>query len=122
MTARPTTADIYEWCLYLEENWDGGSRFLAGQIAAALSALTADAERWHALMSSQRVRVIGSSGMVTPEGELKTPADGYVHIGVELWSLHGAPHPSAEFPQDRCREQLTFYVDFLRSRAPGAPT
>jgi hypothetical protein len=78
-----------------------------------------DAARWRALMSSQRVRVIGSAGLVDPTtGNLRMPPDGYIHIGIELWSLHNAPHPSKDFPQDRCREQLTFYADFLRLWPP----
>jgi len=81
-----------------------------------------DAARWRALMSSQRIRVIGSAGLVDAvTGEPRAPADGYAHIGVELWSLHRSAHPDPEFPQDRCREQLTFYVDFLRANPPVLP-
>lgn len=102
--------------------WNEGARDRAIAVwNARPSDADAAAERWRALMSSQRIRVIGSAGMVTPEGELKAPADGYVHIGVELWSLHRSSHPSTDFPQDRCQERLTFYVDLLRAAlASGA--
>ncbi len=75
-----------------------------------------DAERWRALMSSQRIRVIGSAGMYSMEADLRMPADGYMHIGVEFWSLHRSTHPSTEFPQEQCREALTFYADQLRGK------
>lgn len=94
-------------------------RNLLEELGGALLSAQEDARRWRALMGSQRVRVIGSAGLIDPETrEPRAPADGYMHIGVEIWSLHNAPHPSAEFPQDRCRAQLTAYVDFLAAQ-PG---
>lgn len=74
-----------------------------------------DAARWRALLSSQRIRVMGSAGFKSVDGEWLLPSDGYLHMGVEFWSLHNAPHPSEEFPQDRCRNQLIAYADYLRA-------
>ncbi|KAF0102191.1 MAG: hypothetical protein FD144_2626 [Rhodospirillaceae bacterium] len=82
-----------------------------------------DAARWRALMSSQRIRVMGSAGLRRDEaGNLTVRSDGHLHIGVEFWSVHESRHPSAEYPQERSREILTFYADFLRRRTPGAST
>jgi len=74
-----------------------------------------DAERWRALMASQRIRVMGSAGIYSMEADLRAPTDGYMHMGVEFWSLHRSVHPSKDFPQERCREALTFYADQLRA-------
>jgi hypothetical protein len=71
-----------------------------------------DAMRWRALMSSQRIRVMGGAGYKwTPDGE-PLMSEG-THIGVEFWSKHEAAHPSTEYPQDRCRKILTAYADSL---------
>lgn len=80
--------------------------------------LQRDAERWRALMSSQRIRVMGSAGFQRVDGKFIAPSvdHAYLHMGVEFWSVHESKHPSEEFPQDRCRDQLTAYVDHLRSR------
>jgi len=37
------------------------------------------AEMWDGLLSSQRIRIIGTAGMDSPEGE-------YRHFGMEIWS------------------------------------
>jgi len=91
----------------------------------ALSAASTDhtdAARWRALMSSQRIRVMGSAGLHRDQaGKLAARSDGRVHIGVEFWSIHDAPHPSAEFPQEGSREILTFYADFLRAQHGKRP-
>jgi hypothetical protein len=75
----------------------------------------ADAERWRALMSSQRIRIMGSAGFAKVDGQWK-PAREDLHMGVEFWSIHPAAHPSTEYPQDLCRAQLIAYVDELIRR------
>jgi len=90
-----------------EESWEENQK----RYEEVLSLLE-DATRWRALMSSQRIRVMGSAGMYENQ-ELRVPADGYMHMGVEFWSSHASAHPSTEFPQDASRKALTFYADVL---------
>lgn len=59
--------------------------------------LEADANKWRALISSERIRIMGYTH------DLK-------HIGLELWRKHRAKHPCEEFPQDECRAILEAYV------------
>jgi hypothetical protein len=79
-----------------------------------LDSLIEDAERWRALMSSQRIRVMGAAGMQWHKQEPVIVDFEHVHIGVEFWSTHSAAHPSREFPQEGCRAAFTAYADFLR--------
>lgn len=75
-----------------------------------------DAERWRALLSSQRVKFTALSGFKFADGatQLDPAADG-VHFSLEIWDVH----PSANDPkyaQDRCRDLLNAYVDELLRR------
>jgi hypothetical protein len=108
------------------EEWRSYSELVAAMrthlpaLLSALAGMREDAERWRALMASQRIRVMGSSGLYwDDDGRVHRRADGHMHLGVELWNQHEAPHPSAEFPQDRCRELLTFYVARVRADLAG---
>lgn len=69
-----------------------------------------DALRWRALMSSDRIRIMGSAGFDYTDSENPRPRNEYMHLGVEVWSRHSAKDDS-EFPQTRCRKLLTTYVD-----------
>ncbi len=42
-----------------------------------------DAERWRALLASDRIRMIGSAGLREPEG------NNYAHFGMEIWTKYG---------------------------------
>lgn len=87
------------------------------------AALREDAERWRALMASQRIRVMGSAGFHwrKPGEKIGVRPGDYMHIGVEFWNVHEAAHPSAEFPQEHSRELLTFYADRIRAKTNEAP-
>ena len=84
-------------------------------LVAEVERLREDAERWRALIASQRIRVMGSAGLYRDGDRHKKRSGGRMHLGVELWNVHDAPHPSAEFPQERSREMLIFYVDQIRA-------
>ncbi|MCF8533852.1 MAG: hypothetical protein K9G48_12670 [Reyranella sp.] len=87
-----------------------------------------DAARWRALMSSQRMHFMGSSGFdfhgmreaagrryFTAESTAK-PRDGsHLHFGMEFWDVHEA-HGDPEFPDHFERSLLTAYVDALIAR------
>jgi hypothetical protein len=76
--------------------------------------LVEDAERWRALMASQRIRIMGAAGWVLNSDGTRTRKNGPMHLGLELWSEHPAVHPSAEYPQGHCRALLVTYVDEIR--------
>lgn len=56
------------------------------------SADVVDARRWRALIGSARVRVLGSAGLMNPDGSDPNgnPWNGRAHIGLELWTRHEA--------------------------------
>jgi hypothetical protein len=62
-----------------------------------VEALTADAALWRGLMACQRVRTMGFTKDMN-------------HVGMEFWREHPAKHPSAEYPQDACRERITEFA------------
>jgi hypothetical protein len=62
-----------------------------------------DAERWRALMSCQRVRVLGSARL----GEENQ------HIGLELWENFPQVVPTNE----QSKAALTKFVDTIRKRS-----
>lgn len=71
-----------------------------------------DALRWRALMSSDRIRVMGGAGFDWKVPGTPEPTGDYMHLGVELWSRHTAKD-DPQYPQTRCRNLLTRYVDEL---------
>ncbi len=50
-----------------------------------LSSDALDAARWRALLSSARIRVLGSAGFGPRTSE---NSDGYRHVGLEIWTQH----------------------------------
>ncbi len=86
-----------------------------------------DAERWRALMSSQRLHFMGSAGFDNkrpeddPDTDLLqklTPVprpNTYMHFGMEFWSEH--PVNKKKFPDDFERKFMVTYVDEMRRRA-----
>ncbi len=72
--------------------------------------LVRDANRWRALMSSERIRVMGYAGF--KDGKPRTD-NSYLHIGVEFWNKHPSPHPSEQYPQEADRELFTVYIDSM---------
>lgn len=83
--------------------------------AAEIERLRESAERWEALMSSERIRVMGSAGFKF-DGDTVTPKaapDDWLHFGLEVWNRH--PASNEEYPQTTCRNLLITYVDHLRA-------
>lgn len=62
-----------------------------------------DAKRWRALLNSQRLRILGSSGL---------GSDDYQHFGVELWSKYPECDGLKE-KNDHGKEVFTKYVDTI---------
>ena len=60
-----------------------------------------DAAKWRALMSCDRIRMMGGTSDLN-------------HIGLEFWRDHPSTRWSAEYPQDGCRERLEQFVAKLR--------
>lgn len=93
---------------------------------AELAELRRDAARWRALMASQRMHFMGSSGfdiqMKDPKGprikenmKVAIKPDEAHHFGMEFWDEHSA-FGDPKWPDDFERELLTLYVDALRER------
>ena len=57
----------------------------------------ANAQRWEAVISTGRVRVIGSAGVRDKHEHNGRPYNNYAHIGLELWTKHRS---DATFPSD----------------------
>ena len=68
-----------------------------------------DAERWRALMSSARIRVMGTAGF-DEHGKPREGNGGYLHMGVEFWTMHDAPSNELSVAI------VTNYADFLRGQ------
>lgn len=77
----------------------------------ALILMLEDAERWRALMSSERIRVMGGSGFKYDTFP-PTPAAEHLHIGVEFWNKHPTAN-DPNYPQEHCRAWFKAYVDAL---------
>lgn len=83
-----------------------------------IAELREPAERWDALWSSQRIRMMGSAGFdYTGEGgndvSVRKPQEGWLHFGMEVWDQH--PASEEGYPQTRCRNLLITYVDHIRA-------
>lgn len=85
-----------------------------------------DAERWRALMSSQRLHFMGSAGFdfVRDDPESRKTADikevvcraPGLHFGMEFWDVHSA-YKDPQFPDEFERKLMIAYVDELRRRS-----
>jgi len=94
-------------------------------LKAGKSELTRDAERWRALMSSQRLHFMGCSGFTIkgpphPNGGVKAETvepkpNHQLHFGMEFWDVHSA-HGDPEFPDTFERHFMLAYVDELVRR------
>lgn len=84
-------------------------RQLEGKAMPAVDQLSAD--RWNALLSSQRMRVLGYAGFTAQEDPVRNQAHlaGHRHLGVDLWSHHDADDGAKE----RAVEMITAYADQL---------
>lgn len=47
-----------------------------------------DAERWRALISCARVRVVDSTGLTSDVNSYGRPYGDYAHISINLWTEH----------------------------------
>lgn len=63
-----------------------GAKNLIAHIADKADANARDADRWRALLASQRIRVMGSAGF--GYGDRAPDPHGYRHMGVEFWTKH----------------------------------
>lgn len=69
------------------------------------------ADRWKALMSSDRMRILGSSGFKpsTIEGANQAHLAGHRHFGCDMWSHHDTPGEETGLAQ----AMFTTYADHL---------
>lgn len=70
-----------------------------------------DAERWRALMSCQRLRVLGSANLGCTD-----PAKGsYQHMGLEIWTEYNSEHfkNSPDNGHELAKKQLTLFADTI---------
>lgn len=75
-----------------------------------------DAERWRAFISSQRFKMMGSSGFVQDNDGRIVPAKEHLHFGLEVWNIH----PEGDDPQGQNgRALLLAYVEELVHRRAG---
>jgi hypothetical protein len=82
--------------------------------------LRESAERWDALVGSQRLRIMGAAGFVTDTDRPYPDPDrgeGWLHFGLEVWDKH--PADPEKYPQEQCRALLTSYVDHRRAALKG---
>ncbi|WP_319798279.1 hypothetical protein [Nitrobacter sp.] len=72
-----------------------------------------DAERWRALISSQRFKMMGSSGFRRDNDGRVVAASEHLHFGLEVWNIH----PEGDDPQGKAgRELLITYVEEIVRR------
>lgn len=82
--------------------------------------LRLDAERWRALMRSDRLHWMGSSGMDltdTPDAVRMIPGQVW-HFGMEFWSEHPASG-DPQYSDVSARVLITAYVDAMREKEHG---
>lgn len=101
----------------------------APQSDGLITELVVDAERWQALMSSQRMHFMGSAGFrhYNPSDPsdrkiqncitevVAEPGKEWLHFGMEFWDISHA-YGNPEYPDRFERQFLTLYVDHLRAR------
>lgn len=77
------------------------------------------ADRWNALMSSERMRVLGHAGFRPQEDAERNKAHlaGHRHIGIDFWSHHDADDGAKQ----TAVEMITAYADQIieNNRAPA---
>lgn len=66
-----------------------------------------DAARWRALLSSGRIRIVGSAGFDHVTHTEPRVGAGHLHFGVEFWSTHSSRDGS-----DHAKTLLTNYADW----------
>lgn len=76
-----------------------------------------DAARWRALLASERIRVLGSAGLMADTDPNGRPYNGYAHLGLEIWTKFSKEGYSQKLQDDIVHgnatgiEWLTKYVD-----------
>ena len=76
-----------------------------------------DAERWRALMSSDRIRMMGAAGFnYASDGSVTVLDAHYQHMGVEVWNRHQG---GGDTEDTRGRKVLLAYVDHQRKQGHG---
>lgn len=78
-----------------------------------------DARRWRALLSSGRLRWLGSAGLDHGTENIDPQPDAdYIHFGMEFWTHFGSQE-EADIVQGNVqgRKVLTSYVDFILAEA-----
>ncbi len=80
---------------------------------AALTNVSIDARRWRALINSDRLRLIGSSGFQRDSNH--DPSNNNRHFGMEFWSKFGWAEPSPD--HDLSKQILEEFVDASISRS-----
>lgn len=100
----------------LAESMDFNSQINLYVKTADDTALQEDANNWRALMSSARIRCLGTAGLDTTVDPHGNPWNGYAHIGIEVWSKV-AEDQVVEDAWDR--ERLHRYVQAVRTSKPA---
>lgn len=81
-----------------------------------------DAARWRALMSSERIRLIGRFGfMSNPETKVtmvdtEAAKESCLHMGIEIWDRYAGYDVSLETRGTAGWDTLTAYADYLISK------
>jgi len=86
-------------------------------------AVLTDATRWRAMLSSARIRILGSAGFSSAPSDYKSHAD-YRHFGMEIWTMYGKPG-EYDFSENNAygKEVLTRYADaILNAQLKNEPT
>lgn len=85
-------------------------------LRAEVARLREDAERWQALLSSARFKMIGSAGFIhNKDGSVSINPDndyGWLHFGIEVWDNHPAGNDAQGI---HGRNLLLAYVDHRRA-------
>jgi hypothetical protein len=87
--------------------FDSAADIIAAQ-RDAIAQLETDAEKWRTLTGCARFRMMGAAGF----GDGSNPADanGYRHLGIELWTIHDQTQEQNAPDRERA---LKFLDDFL---------
>lgn len=93
--------------------------------ASTLRDMERDALRWRALLNSQRMHYMGSTGFKSESSEYADAnpkaAREHMHFGMEFWNVYRLPKDYADNESGYCRRLLLAYVDeILRQDEMGA--